>query len=487
MTGLCSPKHGPVRFTVLKKLFVWMLCSLLKPFKFMAGPLSPTSLVTAQLISRRWRVFSFWRYADCQQRSIHWLVVLPQTRSSSFHGVQAFFRLEGGNFFKNTRNYGLVVLPQTRPSSFHGVEKPFRLDVMQPLKINQVYGWVALPNIPCHGPAYFAALKSFFVVMSCRLLTTFKKWFIVFPQTRSSSFQGVKAFSCLDGMKLYKNIQIYGWVVLPQTRPSSFHGIERNFCLDVMQPHKNHSSLWLGRSPQHLLSQPSSFRGVEGFFRRDVLHIFNNVQINGWSCYPKHGPTHFTVLSQFFVWMIWSFSKTFKNLVGPCSPKHGPVPFTVLKNFFPWMWCSQINNFIISFGLRSPTSPVTAELISRRWKVFSSWCYEKRQQCSVERLVVLPQTRSSPFHGVKQTFCLDSIKLSKNIQSHGWAVLFQARPRNFYGVEKLFSLNVMQPDKNYQVYGWAALPNIFCHGPAHFAALKNHFVLTLCRLSNTFK
>ena len=100
--------------------------------------------------------------------------MLPQTRSSSFHGIKQSSRLDGMNVFKSIRIDGWAVLPQTRPSSFHGVEGLFRPDVMQPFKTIQVYGWAALPNIPCHGPAHFAALKSLFVVMLCRLLTTFK-------------------------------------------------------------------------------------------------------------------------------------------------------------------------------------------------------------------------------------------------------------------------------------------------------------------------
>ena len=151
-----------------------MLCSHLKPFKFVAGPCSPTSPVTFQLISRRWRIISFWCWADCQQRSNQRLVVLPQTRCSSFHGVKQFSHLDGRKLFKIIRFYGWAVLPQTRPSSFHNVKQPFRLDVLHTFKTIQVYGWAALPNIFCHGPAHFAALKNLFVVKLCRLLTTFK-------------------------------------------------------------------------------------------------------------------------------------------------------------------------------------------------------------------------------------------------------------------------------------------------------------------------
>ena len=164
-----SSFHG-----VEKLFFVWMLCSYLKPFKFVVGPCSPTSPVTAQLISRRWRIISFWCYADCQQRSNQRLVVLPKTRTSSFHGVKQFSRLDGRKLFKNIRIYGWAVLPQTRPSSFHNVKEPFCLDVMHTFKTIQVYGWAALPNFPCHGPAHFAALKNLFVVKLCRMSTTFK-------------------------------------------------------------------------------------------------------------------------------------------------------------------------------------------------------------------------------------------------------------------------------------------------------------------------
>ena len=140
----------------------------------MAGPRSPTSPVTAQLISRRRWFFSFWRCADFQQRSNERLVVLPQTRSSSIHGYESIFRPDGIKHFKNIRKFAWIVLPQTRPISIHGVTEPFGLSVMQPFKNIQVDGWAALPNIPCHGPAHFAALNMNIVLMLCKLSTTFK-------------------------------------------------------------------------------------------------------------------------------------------------------------------------------------------------------------------------------------------------------------------------------------------------------------------------
>ena len=278
MAGPCFPKHSPKSFTVLKNHFLWMLCSHLNTIKFMAGPRSPTSLVTAQLILRRWRIISLGCCADFQQRSNERMVVLPQTHSRSFHGVE---------------------------DSFH-----------------------------------------------------------------------------LEGMKLSKNIRTHGWAVLPQTRPSSFHGVEEPFCL---------------------------------------------------------------------------------------------------------MLCSQLNTFKLMAGPRSPSSPVTAQLFLQRWRTISFWCCADFQQRSNERMVVLPQTQLSCFHGVENFFFLDGMKLFKNIRTYGWAVFPQTRPSFFHGVKEPFCLLLLPPFKNIQNHGWAALPNICCHGPAHFAALKNHFVLMLCRLWTTFK
>ena len=129
-------------------------------------------------------------------------------------------------------------------------------------------------------------------------------------------------------------IKILAGPCSPKHGPVSFTVLNNFFCLDVMQPFKNHSSLWLGRAPQHPLSRPSWFCGVEECFRRDVMQIVNNGYMNGWSCSPKHDPVFFTVLKHFLVWMVWSFSNANKLGPGDCSPKHGPVSFTVLKNFF---------------------------------------------------------------------------------------------------------------------------------------------------------
>ena len=315
----------------------------------MAGPRSPTSPVTAQLILQRRKIISFWCCADFQQRSNEWMFVLPQTRSCSFHGDEKFFRLDDIKRFKNIRSYGWVVLPLTGPSSFHGVEESTCMDVLQPFKNIQVYGWAALPNIPCHGPAHFAALKNHFVLMLCRLSTTFK-W----TAARASQNTVERISRCWNSFSFWCHEAFQKhWNLI-------FHSVEEPFGLDVMQPDKN----------------------IQESFRFDNVQTFNNVQMNGCLCSPKHSPAHFTVLKTLFDWMVHSFSKRFELMAGPCSPKHGPL-----------------------------------------------------------------------FYGVEQATCMD----------------------------------VLQACKKNQVYGWAALPNIPCHGPAHFAALKNHFVLMLCRHATTFK
>ena len=225
---------------------------------------APTSPVAAQLILQRWNIFSSWCYADCQQRSNERLVLLPQTRCSSFYGVKAFFRLGCMKLFKNVQSYGLAVLLEAQPSPFHDVKTLFRLDVMQPVKNLHVHGWAALPNSPCWRHIW-------------RRWRIFSSWCYADNQQRSNE----------------------RLVVLPHTWSSSFHNNEK------------------------------------------VL-----------------------------VWLIWNFSKTFQIKAGPCSPKHGPHFFTVL-NLFVWILCSNLNTIKFKAGPRSPLSPVTAQLISRRWVKFS--------------------------------------------------------------------------------------------------------------------
>ena len=135
---------------------------------------SPTSSVTAQLNLRRWRIFSFWCHANFQQRSNERLVVLPQTRSSSIHGVESTFRPGGMKFFKNIRNLSWVVLPQTRSNFIHSVENFFRLDVMQPVQKHSSWWLGRAPQHPLSRPRFFYGVKQSFFLMLCRFSTTFK-------------------------------------------------------------------------------------------------------------------------------------------------------------------------------------------------------------------------------------------------------------------------------------------------------------------------
>ena len=232
MAGLCSSKHGPVLFTVLKNLFVWMFCSHVKTLKLMAGPRSPTSPVTAQLISRRWRLVSFCGCAD-------------------FNNVQ----MNGWSCFLKDGRTHFTVLKDLFLWLVWSFSKTFEL--------------VAGPCFPKHGPVPFTVLKNGFVWMLCTHVKTFK--FMAGP--------------CSPTSPVTAQLFSRRWRIV---------------------------SFW-------------------------CCATFNNVQMNGWWCFPKHCPAHFTVLTTFFIWMVWSFSKTFELKAGLCSPKHGPVPFTVLKNDFVWM------------------------------------------------------------------------------------------------------------------------------------------------------
>ena len=228
---------------------------------------------------------------------------------------------------------------------------------MQPSKNIQVDGWAALPNILSHGPAHFTALNKVFFLKLRRLSTKFK-W-------------------------------TAGRAPLNTVPPVSRCWV--NFSSGWREVFQKHSKVWLGRAPQNtaqflsrrwrtfssgcyaaisktfkLMAGPRSltFSVTAQFISRrltsvcfDVTQTINFVQMNGWSCSPKHGPAQFTVLSQLFVRMAWSFSKTFKVLAGSCSPKHGPVPFTVLKNLFVWMLCSHFKNIQVDGRAALPNIP----------------------------------------------------------------------------------------------------------------------------------
>ena len=261
---------------------------------------------------------------------------------------------------------------------------------------------------------------------------------VVLPQTRSSSNHGIELTHCPDGVKLFKNIQILGWVVLLQTRPSSFHGVEEPFRLDVMQPFQKHSNWWLGRASQHPLSRPNLFRGVK------LCILLNSCRFSTafkWTA-GRAPPNTVQLKSRCWVNFLSGWREAFQK---HSKLKLGRAPLNTAqflprcwKKFFSGCYAAISKIFKLMVGPRSPTSPVTAQLIARRRRFFLFWCCTDFQQRSNERLVVLPQTRSSSIHGVDSTFCPDGVKLFKNIQILGWVVLPQTRPSSFYGVEELF-------------------------------------------------
>ena len=179
----------------------------------------------------------------------------------------------------------------------------------------------------------------------------------------------------------------------------------------------------MGRAFQHPLSRPSSFRGVKKSFRFDVMQIFNNVQMNGRSCSPKHGPWHFTVLKNFFVWEKWSFLKTFEFMAALCSPRHNPVLFTVLKILFVWMFFSHVKTFMRKAGPRIPTSFVTAQLISRRWRIVLFCSCADFNNVQMNGWSCFPKNGGTHFTVLKNFFPVDGIKFLKNIRTSGWTVL----------------------------------------------------------------
>ena len=210
--------------------------------------------------------------------------------------------------------------------------------------------------------------------------------------------------------------------------------------------------------------------------------------MNGWSCTPKRGPALFTVLKICLIWIVWRFSKTFQLMARPCSPKHDPVPTTVLKKLFclddmqpckniqVYGWAALPN---ITYHDPAHFAALKNHFVLMLCKIFNN-NHMNGWSCS-------PKHNPAHFTGLKIFLIWMVWSFSTTFELMVKTVLPLTRPSSFHGVENLFRLDVVQPSKNTQVYGWAALPDIPCHGPAHFAALKNHFVLMLCRRSTTFQ
>ena len=268
--------------------------------------------------------------------------------------------------FQQRSNERLVVLPQTRSNSIHSVENLFRLSAMQPFQKHSSWWLGSAPQHPLSRPSSFFGVKHLFVVMLCRLSTTFK-W--------------------TAGRAPPNTVQLLSqcWV---------------NFSSAWLEAFQKHSNFRLGRPPSNTAQILSrcwwnfSFRcyaAISKTFKLMAGPRFPTSPVTAqlisrhktWVSFwcdanfqqrsnerlvvlPKHGPAQITVLSQLFVRMAWSFWKTFEILDGSCSPKHGPYLFTVLKNLFVWVLRNHLKTFKLMAGPRSPISSVTAQLILRR-------------------------------------------------------------------------------------------------------------------------
>ena len=194
------------------------------------------------------------------------------------------------------------------------------------------------------------------------------------PQTRSSSNHAVKSIFRLDGVKLFKNIQSLGWVVLPQIRPSSFHGVKEPFRLDVMQPFQKHSNKWLGCASQQPLWRPNLFRGVKLCF---LLMLCKFLTAFKWTA-GRAPPNTVQLKSRCWVNFLsgWreAFQKHSKLRVGRAPPNTAQFLPRCWKTFLSGYYAAISKTFKLMAGPRSPTSPVTAQLISRRRRFFLFGC-----------------------------------------------------------------------------------------------------------------
>ena len=306
--------------------------------------------------------------------------------------------------FKNIRNFGWTVLPQTRPNSFHGVTEPFGLSVMQPFRKHSSWWLGRAPQHPLSRPSSFHGGKHGyrFNVMQTFNNVQMNGWSCC-PKHGPAQFMLLSQILVRMAWSFSKPIQNLGWVVLSQTQPSSFHGVEKPFRLDIMQPFRKHSSWWLGWASQYRLSRPSLLRVVKLCFRFDVMQTINSVKWTAGRAFPN------TVQFKSRWWVNFSsgwreaFQKHSKVRLGRAPPNTAQFLSRCWGTFSSGYYAATSKTFKLMVGPRSPTFSITAQLISRRRRFFSFWCYADAQQRSNERLVVLPQTRSSSIHGVEST------------------------------------------------------------------------------------
>ena len=190
-----------------------------------------------------------------------------------------------------------------------------------------------------------------------------------------------------------------------------------------MQPFQKHSNKWLGRASQQPLSRPNLFRGVKLCF---LLLLCRFSTAFKWTA-GRAPPNTVQLKSRCWVNFLSGWREAFqehsKLRLGRAPPNTAQFLPRCWKTFSSGCYAAISKTFKLMAGPCFPTSPVTAQLISRRRRFFLFGCCTDFQQRSNEPLVVLPQTRSSSIHGVESTFRPDGLKLLKNIRNFGWVVL----------------------------------------------------------------
>ena len=154
--------------------------------------------------------------------------------------------------------------------------------------------------------------------------------------------------------------------MFPQTRPSSNQSVKKLFRLNILQPHKNIQNYgWaaLPNIPCHGPARFTRWKTFSSWSHADCQQRSNQRLV---VLLQTRSSSFHCVENNLLVGTVWSFLKTFKVVVGSCSPKHSPFSLTVWKNFFVSMLCTRLKPFKFMTGPRSPTSPVTAQLISQR-------------------------------------------------------------------------------------------------------------------------
>ena len=155
--------------------------------------------------------------------------------------------------------------------------------------------------------------------------------------SRPRSFRGVEESIRFDVVQSFNNVQMNGWSCSPKRGPFLFT-VLKNLLVWMFCSHVKHSSLWLGRAPQH----------------------------------PCHGPAHFAALKIHFVLMLCKHSITFKWTDVRASPNTVQGILRFWRTFsFGWYEAFQKHSNL--WLGRAP--PNTAQFFSRCWRTISSGCY----------------------------------------------------------------------------------------------------------------